>query len=169
MEWKLEAFIPQPETEKVFLHEGNIAPGDAPGELKIVMRTADMIRERPLDPPYPRSILVWLYRTLKHSISTAQIQKSCFFFEIIAGDQQLKAEAPTTGDYGIDQLRHEAPRRFRVRGTGILPGAKLVVHVPDPGPGYAGPPPSASPTSARPDKSLTGNRKSNWKKACAIR
>ena len=40
LEWKLEAFIPQPETENVFLHEGNIAPGDAPGELKIVMRTA---------------------------------------------------------------------------------------------------------------------------------
>jgi hypothetical protein len=41
LEWKLEAFIPQPETGNVFLHEGNIAPGDLPGELKIVMRTAD--------------------------------------------------------------------------------------------------------------------------------
>lgn len=41
LEWKLEAFIPQPESSRVFLHEGNIAPGDAPGELKIVMRTAD--------------------------------------------------------------------------------------------------------------------------------
>ncbi|MDA2937058.1 glycoside hydrolase [Acidobacteria bacterium AH-259-A15] len=41
LEWKLEAFIPQPESGKVFLHEGNIAPGDAPGELKIVMRTAN--------------------------------------------------------------------------------------------------------------------------------
>lgn len=41
LEWRLEAFIPQPEGGKVFLHEGNIAPGDAPGELKIVMRTAD--------------------------------------------------------------------------------------------------------------------------------
>ncbi|MCK5173151.1 MAG: exo-alpha-sialidase [Planctomycetes bacterium] len=40
LEWKLEAFIPQPKNGKVFLHEGNIAPGDAPGELKIVMRTA---------------------------------------------------------------------------------------------------------------------------------
>ena len=39
LEWKLEAFIPQPLDHKVFLHEGNIALGDAPGELKIVMRT----------------------------------------------------------------------------------------------------------------------------------
>ena len=41
LEWKLEAFIPQPESGRVFLHEGNIAPWGAPGELKIVMRTAD--------------------------------------------------------------------------------------------------------------------------------
>lgn len=41
LEWDLEAFIPQPEHARVFLHEGNIAPGDKPGELKIVMRTAD--------------------------------------------------------------------------------------------------------------------------------
>ncbi len=41
LEWKLEAYIPQPTTARVFLHEGNIAPGDKPGELKIVMRTAD--------------------------------------------------------------------------------------------------------------------------------
>ena len=38
---KLEAYIPQPTTARVFLHEGNMAPGDNPGELKIVMRTAD--------------------------------------------------------------------------------------------------------------------------------
>jgi hypothetical protein len=41
LEWKLEAFIPQPTNARVFLHEGNIAPGDAPGEFKIVMRTAN--------------------------------------------------------------------------------------------------------------------------------
>jgi hypothetical protein len=41
LEWKMEAFIPQPVSPRVFLHEGNIAAGDAPGELKIVMRTAD--------------------------------------------------------------------------------------------------------------------------------
>jgi hypothetical protein len=41
LEWNLETFIPQPESGRVFLHEGNIAPGDAPGELKIVMRTAN--------------------------------------------------------------------------------------------------------------------------------
>lgn len=41
LEWRLEAFIPQPaEGDRVFLHEGNIAPGDKSGELKIVMRTA---------------------------------------------------------------------------------------------------------------------------------
>ncbi len=41
LEWKTEAYIPQPTTASVFLHEGNIARGDAPGELKIVMRTAN--------------------------------------------------------------------------------------------------------------------------------
>jgi hypothetical protein len=40
LEWKLESYIPHPEAGKVFLHEGNLAPGDAPGEIKIVMRTA---------------------------------------------------------------------------------------------------------------------------------
>jgi hypothetical protein len=52
LEWKLEAFIPQPTEPRVFLHEGNIAPGDAPGELKIVMRTADYDEDRlTTDPP----------------------------------------------------------------------------------------------------------------------
>lgn len=41
LEWKLEAYIPQPASPRVFLHEGNVAAGDAPGELRIVMRTAD--------------------------------------------------------------------------------------------------------------------------------
>jgi hypothetical protein len=52
LEWKLEAFIPQPTEPRVFLHEGNIAPGDAPGELKIVMRTANYDDDRlTTDPP----------------------------------------------------------------------------------------------------------------------
>ena len=41
LEWKLEAYIPQPVQPRVFLHEGNIGLGDNQGELKIVMRTAD--------------------------------------------------------------------------------------------------------------------------------
>lgn len=41
LEWKLEAFIPQPTNARVFLHEGNIGNGDRDGELKIVMRTAN--------------------------------------------------------------------------------------------------------------------------------
>ncbi|MDE0110213.1 MAG: exo-alpha-sialidase [Bryobacterales bacterium] len=41
LEWNLEAYIPQPATARVFLHEGNIAPGDAAGALEIVMRTAN--------------------------------------------------------------------------------------------------------------------------------
>ena len=40
LEWKLEAFIPQPEGREVFLHEGNIASWGTSGDLKIVMRTA---------------------------------------------------------------------------------------------------------------------------------
>jgi len=53
MEWKLESHVPQPESgPKVILHEGNITDGDAPGELKMVMRTADYANERLMtDPP----------------------------------------------------------------------------------------------------------------------
>jgi len=52
LEWKLEAFIPQPLSGKVFLHEGNVAPGDAPGEIKMVMRTANYENDRlSTDPP----------------------------------------------------------------------------------------------------------------------
>jgi hypothetical protein len=52
LEWKLEAFIPQPTNAQVFLHEGNIAPGDNPDELIIVMRTADYADDRlTTDPP----------------------------------------------------------------------------------------------------------------------
>lgn len=52
LEWRLEAFIPQPTNARVFLHEGNIAPGDAPDELKIVMRTANYDNtDRTTDPP----------------------------------------------------------------------------------------------------------------------
>ncbi len=40
-EWDLESYIPQPVHERVFLHEGNIAPGDRPDDWKIVMRTAN--------------------------------------------------------------------------------------------------------------------------------
>jgi hypothetical protein len=52
LEWDLEAYIPQPESPRVFLHEGNIAPGDAPGELIMVMRTADYDEDsKTTDPP----------------------------------------------------------------------------------------------------------------------
>ena len=40
LEWKLEAFIPQPTDARVFLHEGNMAPGERSGEIKMVTRTA---------------------------------------------------------------------------------------------------------------------------------
>lgn len=45
LEWRLAGYVPAPETPAVFLHEGNIAEGDRPGELKIVMRTAKAGRE----------------------------------------------------------------------------------------------------------------------------
>ena len=40
LEWRLAGYIPQPQDGKVFMHEGNIALGDADEELKIVMRTS---------------------------------------------------------------------------------------------------------------------------------
>ena len=51
LEWKLAGYIPHSPDQKAFMHEGNIAPGDKAGELKIVMRTARYDRGGPLDPP----------------------------------------------------------------------------------------------------------------------
>ena len=51
LHWKLAGYVPYDESNPVFLHEGGIAPGDHDGELKILMRTATMDRERPIDPP----------------------------------------------------------------------------------------------------------------------
>jgi len=52
LEWRLAGYIPQAEPAAVFLHEGNIAPGDSPDELKIVMRTAQLHGDRrALEPP----------------------------------------------------------------------------------------------------------------------
>ena len=51
LHWKLAEYVPYPAHDPVFLHEGKIAPGDGEDELKIVMRTANMQRERPLNPP----------------------------------------------------------------------------------------------------------------------
>jgi hypothetical protein len=53
LEWRLAGHIPQPESGRVFLHEGSLAPGDAAGELKLVMRTArDGAQDNlALDPP----------------------------------------------------------------------------------------------------------------------
>jgi hypothetical protein len=52
LEWKLAGYIPQPESGPVFLHEGNIAPGDSEDEIKIVMRTGTYGRKvEALDPP----------------------------------------------------------------------------------------------------------------------
>jgi hypothetical protein len=52
LDWSLAGHIPQPAAGKVFLHEGGLAPGDADGELKLVMRTAMYEGEgKPLDPP----------------------------------------------------------------------------------------------------------------------
>lgn len=50
LHWKLAGYVPYPDNDPVFLHEGKVAPvGD--GVLEMVMRTATMDHERPLDPP----------------------------------------------------------------------------------------------------------------------
>ncbi|SFI68623.1 sialidase family protein [Planctomicrobium piriforme] len=52
LDWNLAGHIPQPVDGKVFLHEGNLSPGDQPGELKLVMRTAQYEGEgKALEPP----------------------------------------------------------------------------------------------------------------------
>ena len=45
-------------------------------------------------------------------------------------------------NYGVSTLRHEAPRRLRVRGDDIVTGAKLLLSVPWPVLPYSGLPPS---------------------------
>ncbi|MCU0460136.1 MAG: glycoside hydrolase [Bacteroidales bacterium] len=52
LNWNLAAYIPRP--ADVWLHEGNIAEGDNPGELKIVMRTAQYEKDD-LALPVPRA------------------------------------------------------------------------------------------------------------------
>ncbi len=44
--------------------------------------------------------------------------------------------------YGVPRLRHEAPRRLRLSGDNLFVGAVLLIDVPNPPSGYAGPPPS---------------------------
>lgn len=51
LHWKLADYVDYPDSHPIFLHEGKIAPSDEGAGLKIVCRTADMKRERPLDPP----------------------------------------------------------------------------------------------------------------------
>ncbi|HVJ81982.1 MAG TPA: sialidase family protein [Planctomycetia bacterium] len=59
LEWRLPkvqgkplaGVVPQPAAGPVFLHEGQLAPGEKPGEVLMVMRTASYDRERALDPP----------------------------------------------------------------------------------------------------------------------
>lgn len=48
LRWELADYIPV--EDPVFLHEGKIAETNQPGELKMVMRTARMDNEQPLDP-----------------------------------------------------------------------------------------------------------------------
>ena len=51
LHWKMAEYVDYPPDNPIFLHEGKIAPSDDSDGIKIVMRTADMQRERPLDPP----------------------------------------------------------------------------------------------------------------------
>jgi hypothetical protein len=57
LHWRMSDYVDYPESNPIFLHEGKIAPSDEGEGLKMVMRTADMARERPLDPPVAWSSL----------------------------------------------------------------------------------------------------------------
>lgn len=57
LHWKLAGYVPYDDNGPVFLHEGGIVSTENDGELKIIMRTATMDRERPLDPPLAYSSL----------------------------------------------------------------------------------------------------------------
>lgn len=51
LHWKMSDYVDYPESTPVFLHEGKIARSDEGDGIKIVMRTADMAREKPINPP----------------------------------------------------------------------------------------------------------------------
>ena len=51
LRWTMGDYVDYPDSHPIFLHEGKIAASDEGNGLKIVMRTADMARERPLVPP----------------------------------------------------------------------------------------------------------------------
>lgn len=51
LHWSMADYVDYPESSPIFLHEGKIATSDEGDGLKIVMRTAGMARERPLNPP----------------------------------------------------------------------------------------------------------------------
>lgn len=58
------------------------------------------------------------------------VQVGEVYAETIRRYQQALLDAPDS--FGLTGLRHEAPRRIRVRGNQIQPGAKLLIEVPDP-------------------------------------
>jgi len=52
LEWKLAGYVPLAPGADVFPHEGNIAAGEKPGELKMVHRTAKLSKEgQAVEPP----------------------------------------------------------------------------------------------------------------------
>lgn len=52
LRWKLAAYVPVDPARDVFIHEGNMAEWERPGELKIVMRTCKYSRGgTQIDPP----------------------------------------------------------------------------------------------------------------------
>jgi len=52
LEWRLAGYVPQSSSGRAFLQEGNLAPGDADGDIELMMRTAGYDNEgRATDPP----------------------------------------------------------------------------------------------------------------------
>lgn len=52
LEWKLSGSVPRPQGIDVFMHEGSIAEGEVPGELKMVCRTCSYsVEGKALNPP----------------------------------------------------------------------------------------------------------------------
>ena len=51
LRWNMADYVDYPESNPGFQHEGKIASSDEGEGLKIVVRTARMDRDRPLDPP----------------------------------------------------------------------------------------------------------------------
>ena len=104
LEWRLEAYIPQPTRARVFLHEGNIARWDEFDSLKMVMRTADYDEtNKTTDPPRAySSISRDGGRTWTEAVAESQLHNAKskgYFGNAASGHIYVYSDGPAQRDF----------------------------------------------------------------------